>query len=330
MSAKKSTAVKVQQQPKVEVEDLPEDSSSEVLSENEEVVVEKTPAKKAPAKKNAAPAVEKKTPPAKTQPAPKTPVAKKAPAAKKAVTNEKSVSSSKNAKNAKAVVSSNNSSEETEETAGGNGIRYFKILADKIIPQKGSPVIPASELSFKGGRFKGRNPMQAAKKAFTGLCKAATKLGYEGECSYIFTIQETSQGSHKKEFPYSGERLKLSTPQKVVKDKTEYFVSFSSTVRSYKAPILEGGEQSTTKAETSPAKVEKKTVPAKKAPNKKSVTIKNPPEESAPAVAAEATPVVEQPAPVSTPAPEQTQPVAKKNPPAKSASTASKQAPKKK
>jgi hypothetical protein len=171
--------------------------------------------------------------------------------------------------------------------------------------------------------------MQAAKKAFTGLCKAATKLGYEGECSYIFTIQETSQGSHKKEFPYSGERLKLSTPQKVVKDKTEYFVSFSSTVRSYKAPTLEGGEQSTTKAETSPAKVEKKTVPAKKAPNKKSVTIKNPPEESAPA-AAEVTPVVEQPTPVSTPAPEQTQPVAKKNPPAKSASTASKQAPKKK
>jgi hypothetical protein len=311
MSAKKS-ATKTQQ-PKVE--ELHEEESVE-SPEIEEAVVEKPAVKKAPAKKVAAtPVVEKKAP-AKPQPVKnavasssetKTPVAKKAPAAKNAKVAEKKTP----VKNSKAA---SNSSEETEETVG-SGIRYFKILADKIIPQKGSPVIPASELSFKGGRFKGRNPMQAAKKAFTGLCKAATKLGYEGECSYIFTIQETSQGSHKKEFPYSGERLKLSTPQKVVKDNTEYFVSFSSTVRSYKTPVV---EDSTPKQESS-SNVEKKNVPAKKAPNKKSVTIKTPEEK-----VVEPEVVVEQP-PVVVEQPQ----VVKKNPPAKTTVTP-KQAPKKK
>jgi hypothetical protein len=270
MSAKKAN-IKVQ--PKIEERE--EDSASEHESNEgsdndvQEVVVA-APAKKAPPKKAPAAKVVQTEAPAKAAPEKKATPAKKAPAKaapEKKNSPVKTVAKKTPVKNAVAA-----NAEETEETTNGSGIRYFKILADKIIPQKDSPVIPASELSFKGGRFKGRNPMQAAKKAFTGLCKAATKLGYDGECSYIFTIQETSQGSHKKEFPYSGERLKLATPQKVVKDNTEYFVSFSSTVRSYKAP---SGENSKKEEQAEKSQVEKKNVPAKKAP-RKSVTIKTP------------------------------------------------------
>lgn len=171
-------------------------------------------------------------------------------------------------------------SSDEEETGSGN--RFFKIVATSIEPQKGSPEIPESALSFKGGRFKGRNPMQAAKKAFTGLCNIAhSKLKYEGECSYIFTIQETSQGSKKKEFTYIGERLRLETPQKVTKNGTEYFVRFRSPVRSYSKPKSEGEASEEPKPAAKPAaKSQKKvqiseekpkTAPAKKeSPGKKS------------------------------------------------------------
>ena len=113
---------------------------------------------------------------------------------------------------------------------GEAGKRYFKILA-KSIESKGSPAIKPDALSSGGGRYTGNNPMQAAKKAFTRISRAGAP---GGECSYVFKIQETTQGSAKKIFEYEGIREELAKPQAIKKGDTEYFIRFHSKVRSYK------------------------------------------------------------------------------------------------
>ncbi len=110
------------------------------------------------------------------------------------------------------------------------GRRYFKILTGSIKPEKSPKVDPAS-LSSGGGRYTGNNPMQAAKKAFTRISRAACK---DGECTYIFSIQETTQGSAKKIFQYRGVREELDEPTMIKKGDTEYPIKFKSAVRSYK------------------------------------------------------------------------------------------------
>lgn len=110
------------------------------------------------------------------------------------------------------------------------GKRFFKILADSI-ESKGSPAIDATALSSNGGRYTGNNPMQAAKKAFTRISRAGAP---GGECTYVFKIQETTQGSAKKIFEYEGIREELEKPQPIKKGDTEYFIRFRSRVRSYK------------------------------------------------------------------------------------------------
>lgn len=227
------------------------------------------------------------------------------------------------------VVKKPASSDEEEEDAGEGGVRFFKILIDRIQPQNGCPAISPDSLSLKGGRFKGRNPMQAAKKAFTGICNAASKSGYEGKCTYIYTIQETTQGSAKKEFSYHGERYKLDVPQLVKKHETEYLVKFSGNVKSYKIP-----EESAPKKAETPKKANAKATPAKT--QKAQPTKKKAKAEVAQPVAeqpvVEAAPVVE--APVVEAAPLQpvvevpaAQPVAESSQPSQQKSNGQKQPP---
>nr|QBK86622.1 MAG: non-histone chromosomal protein [Marseillevirus LCMAC102] len=120
-------------------------------------------------------------------------------------------------------------SEETQESDK----RYFKILIDRIAPENNSPPVSSDVLSSGGGRYTGRNPMQAAKKAFTRICRAASSDGAD-LFSYTFAMQETTQSSAKKVFAYRGIREALDKPQKVTKGTTNYDVCFTSQVRSYK------------------------------------------------------------------------------------------------
>jgi hypothetical protein len=176
---------------------------------------------------------------------------------------------------------------ESSEEERGSGYRYFKILTTRIRPLNGSPEIALDQLSLKGGRFKGRNPMQAAKKAYTKICNVAAKSGYEGDCSYIFTIHETTQkAGKKKEFTYQGERRKLETPEKIVKDGNIYYVKFSSNVKSYK--------EDSSSEESAPEKKQEKPVSRVK----KNVRIETPAESSSASAPQEVVaPVVEQPPP---------------------------------
>ena len=60
------------------------------------------------------------------------------------------------------------------------------------------------------GRYLGRNPAQAASKAFTQLC-AVKKT--KGQCALVLTIRETTQGVEtKKEFTYKCRQVKLKEP----------------------------------------------------------------------------------------------------------------------
>ena len=158
-------------------------------------------------------------------------------------------------------------SEDNEDEEPGK--RYFKIIVDSIETEN-SPPVPIGtgkdELSPNGGRYTGKNPMQAAKKAFTRISRVAAP---GGECTYIFTIVETTKTSSKKEFKYIGIRKELDEPQEVKKidkkSETEsvYEIRFSSEVKSYKPDKKAPAKKAPAK------KAPAKKAPAKKAPAKK-------------------------------------------------------------
>ena len=100
------------------------------------------------------------------------------------------------------------------------GLRTFKVrLADE-------------KMNKYHGRFTGRNPQQAAKKALTSLLNDKNKK--TGEFNYI--IKETTRYSKKKEYAYSGTKLKRKTPNKVLfpGQKTPVLYKYDTTVRADK------------------------------------------------------------------------------------------------
>lgn len=61
------------------------------------------------------------------------------------------------------------------------------------------------------GRFTGKTPQQAGKKALTSLLKEAGKK--TGKIDYV--LKECSRGCCKKEYGYSGHKFKRKTPNEV-------------------------------------------------------------------------------------------------------------------
>ena len=62
------------------------------------------------------------------------------------------------------------------------------------------------------GRFTGRNPQQAAKKALTSiLSEKKKKTG-----KYELIMRETTRGSKKKEYAYTGKKVKRKKANKVM------------------------------------------------------------------------------------------------------------------
>jgi len=146
-----------------------------------------------------------------------------------------------------------------EEKAGSDK-RWFKVLVDQT-----KPPINKEVFSANGGRYCGKNPRQAAGKAFTSLCKAAG----EGNHKYIFSVQETTRGSKQRIFTYVGVRSELDKPQVVSRGGTEYSIRFSCDVKAYReskvtesAPVKKEVPKKTTKKESASKSVKK--TPAKK------------------------------------------------------------------
>lgn len=86
-----------------------------------------------------------------------------------------------------------------DNTENNSGIRTFKVKLSNELDK-----------DFRG-RFTGRNPQQAAKKALTTLLGEQNKKTGQ----YKFIIKESTRGSKKKEYAYNGKKTKRSEPNEV-------------------------------------------------------------------------------------------------------------------
>jgi hypothetical protein len=125
------------------------------------------------------------------------------------------------------------------EVEKGDGVekkqkRQFKILVDTIEPKVDPKTAKGGKgLSENGGKYTGSNPLQAAKKAFTGICRRYGN-GKEGECKFHFSLQEITEGSKKSTFTYDGVRKRLVEPQIIKKEGKSYPVYFKPHVTASK------------------------------------------------------------------------------------------------
>lgn len=79
-----------------------------------------------------------------------------------------------------------------------------------------------------GGRYHGKSPLQAAKKAFGQHCRRSGKK----TCKRTpFTVTEVTQNSKHKSYNYVGERRKLKDPQTIERGGTSYKVEYENVVK---------------------------------------------------------------------------------------------------
>ncbi len=114
--------------------------------------------------------------------------------------------------------------EQEKESEESSGKRTFKLLVNSV-----KPSVDDGQLNGNGGRYVGKTPMQAAKKCFTQLCR---KVALGKACEFAFTIQESTQGSEKKQRSYKGVRSELDEPQEIVRANTSYIIRFKNDVKS--------------------------------------------------------------------------------------------------
>jgi hypothetical protein len=77
----------------------------------------------------------------------------------------------------------------------------------------------------EGGRYKGKIPSQAARKAGRALLKSSKKRQLK------FTLRETTQGSAHKEFTYTATKVKLDKPQTIKRGDSSITVTHQYLVR---------------------------------------------------------------------------------------------------
>lgn len=115
--------------------------------------------------------------------------------------------------------------------------RSFKLIpGDVIFNIKCDP----NTEEIKEGRYLGKSPLQAAKKAFTQICRTK-ELKPKNKCDVIFTIKETTRDgkTQGKIFAYKGVREKEVPAKEIVKEtatghKVYYIIQFKNTITSYK------------------------------------------------------------------------------------------------
>lgn len=80
------------------------------------------------------------------------------------------------------------------------------------------------------GRYTGSSPLQAGRKAFTQICRKSKAK----TCKKVFTVQESTNGSAKKQYTYRGERILLKEPKdtkRVDKDGNPILAKYESIVK---------------------------------------------------------------------------------------------------
>lgn len=127
-----------------------------------------------------------------------------------------------------------NRQEDFSGGADGNS-RFFKLVSvDGKSVDGGRYELP---LTTKSGKPQTRGPKDKASSAFSEICQ---KNNQKGECSYKFSIQETTRGSDKKVYHYQGKRVKLSKPV-VLKLKDSKTGKVKEVVKKFKNVITSLG-----------------------------------------------------------------------------------------
>ena len=108
---------------------------------------------------------------------------------------------------------------------GKEGYRSFTIVgASKTAAQ--------CKTKGKGGRYINKSPSQAAKKAFTELCRTKN---IRGVCTLFLTLRDTTSGGRNKGkmYTYKLQRLKLKKPMIMLEGTDrEYVIEYKSKVLS--------------------------------------------------------------------------------------------------
>jgi hypothetical protein len=114
-------------------------------------------------------------------------------------------------------------------SSGKEGYRAFSVV--NVSKHGGCPTKFGKK--GKGGRYISKTPANAARKAFTELCR--TKR-IRGICTLIVTIRETTKNSKHKIFTYKLKRNKLSKPMVMMEGTDrEYVIAYNTTIKSVKA-----------------------------------------------------------------------------------------------
>ncbi len=82
-------------------------------------------------------------------------------------------------------------------------------------------------VNFEKGIYHGRGPGQAALKAFNWYCR---KSGLT-TCIRRFSVEEITNGTAGKSFPYVGTRRQLEKPKEIERAGKEYIVKYELKVR---------------------------------------------------------------------------------------------------
>jgi len=88
---------------------------------------------------------------------------------------------------------------------------------------------------FHGGRYVGRNPVGAARKAFSDFCRVKR---IKGVCALVVTVKETTSGSKGKVFSYKLNRRKLAEPIiRLEGTNSEFVVEYGVSAKSTTVPV---------------------------------------------------------------------------------------------
>lgn len=109
------------------------------------------------------------------------------------------------------------------QKGGNNRPRFFKL----VLSEGESPT----------GRFSGKKPKQAANKALTTLLKARKEKGETVTDKLKFSIVECTRGRKNKQYFYTGQRVELPNPTKVLikkEDGSKDTITYNFTNKVYK------------------------------------------------------------------------------------------------
>ena len=129
--------------------------------------------------------------------------------------------------------------------------RYFKLVVDGEV---------------LGGRYTGKGPKQAAKKAFTSYLKQRKSSKQSTQGRFNFGVVECTRGSNCNVYEYTGKRVKLAEPTVVTIGDREVTYNYANDVKR----VQSGGAKRKAKKSKKSKKVAKRVRKSKKSGSKKS------------------------------------------------------------